>query len=86
MRPRPSQELRFHEQMQQLDQAHRILRDKLEVSQQRQMVALNFYYDQLEHSLLSPETPSSPKSAAASRSSTLGRTAGSVANLGLKKL
>ena len=74
-----TQEMRFQEQMQQLDQAHRILRDKLEASQQRQMVQLSFYYDQLELSLLSPDgQPSSPRGSA-SRSSTMGRSSGAAA-------
>ena len=64
--------------MQQLDEAHRILRDKLETSQQRQMM-------QLESSLLTPD-PISPITAPASRSSTIGRSAGPAVSSSLRKL
>jgi hypothetical protein len=63
--------------MAQLDQAHRILREKLESSQQRQLTQLTFYYDSLEQSLLSPESPAPTTTANnAARASTLGRNSG----------
>ena len=72
--------------MLQLDQAHRILREKLEASQQRQMVQLNFYYDQLEQSLLSPEAPADRSGNNAGRAATLGRSsAGAAATIGQRK-
>ena len=71
--------------MQQLDEAHRILRDKLETSQQRQMTQLTNYYLQLESSLLTPD-PISPITAPASRSSTIGRSAGPAVSSSLRKL
>lgn len=83
-----AQDDRFTEQMRQLEEAHRILREKLEASQQRQMMQLLFYYDQIEMSLLSSQhSPiGSPMSASASRASTMGRAATSSLNASLRKL